>query len=105
MICCERMYTHVHVHARCPPAHASVHCTAQHVAAPTIMLNFHKENFCDQKSNYEFMKTLCHENFELYGIAAEIFIQESLGSISLLRYQVTEWSIEPSVNHEGLYAL
>ena len=51
---------HVHAHARYPPVHASTsaHCSAQHVATPTIMLNFHEENFCDQKSNHEIHKNI-----------------------------------------------
>ena len=47
-----------------PPACASIHCTAQHVAMPTMsILHFREENFRDQKSNHEFHENIVPRKF------------------------------------------
>ena len=64
MLCtCTCTFVHVLViHQR-----ANASCTTLHVATPTIILNFHEENFCDQKSNHKIHENIVPRNLELYG--------------------------------------
>ena len=74
-------HTHVHASARYPPARASAHCAAQHVATPTMsILNFCEENFHDQKSNHEI-----HENIVPRKFGAIRYPIKNLGHLILLK--------------------
>ena len=54
----------VHIHTLRAHVHAVLAARAtQHVDTPTIsqLFNYYVENLCDQKSNHEIHKILCHE--------------------------------------------
>ena len=56
------------------PARASAsirnRCAAQHVATPTIILNFREENFHDQKSNHEIHENIVPQKIWSYTVIA-----------------------------------
>ena len=51
------MISHAYTYAQ-----SSLLCT-QNVAMPTILLNFHEENFRDQKSNHEIHENIVPRKF------------------------------------------
>ena len=67
--CCERTYVYTRTRARSPSSYsASAHarcvpCAAQHLATPTMILNFHEENIRDPKSSHEIHENIVPRNF------------------------------------------
>ena len=61
----------------------------QNVATPTIILNFREEISVIRSQIMKFMKILCHENLELYGISPSLSLFLPLHPLSPFYLQAT----------------